>query len=133
MVHFEILEGDDVGEIKIIAEAVLEHSPTAGSMNEIVRVISDCINNSISYRLAVELEELLLNEMKLRLKLAFLQPNVTDEPLPVADLGRLRTNFVFYVFAMVNSRFPLKEVAFPEGYTYFISLPQTLESEYGWK
>lgn len=133
MVKFDVLEGDRIGEVRMHVEATFKDGTTAYETILAVQTIAKVFTNVVAMRLNVGIEEFLISEITVIIKLVFKRAENDVNELSVENLGRIRANFVFYLFALVDQVIPLKDVPFPDSFRYFLNLPETLANEYGWE
>jgi len=138
MAKFQISEGSNWGDILVDVEVNFKIPLTNIQLREFLLFLSQQVSGSIAQRLNLGIVSLDITLEKLHILVMFnngevyRNDGINKPPINSEDISRVRINFVFYLFALINQYIKIDSSALPNGFEYFINLPITLNNEYGW-
>lgn len=129
VVKFELSDGDQQGEVRADVEATFEPTILSKGIEPILDVLVTNLKSTIAKRLNVHIEQLEISQDRVHVILFFGR----SSELSLDDMSRIKVNYIFYLFALIDKVATLRQAPFPDTYKYFINLPKTLAVEYGWE
>jgi len=127
MSRFEILDTEANNFFDVVVEVGFQNQLRPSEVIKILQLIIEASSGRITSKLYDGLSFLEINESLLMIQ--FRVSKETNPPTNVdgitgEDLSRLRAQFIFYLFAKIDSQYPLADVPFPENFRMFINLPE---------
>lgn len=138
MPKFKVFEAGSIGSIGIEVEVGYHQEITSKQTLEVTSLLIKVLSGDIGKRLNVGFNLLYSSQSELKLNIVFTGKSSSrvdmknDQTIIGEQLGRVRANFVFYLFTLIDDVAKLGDIPFPPNFRYFANLPETLQREYGW-
>jgi hypothetical protein len=130
MSKFEFISSDDETSFDILVEAEFEKKLEGSNILEVLDTIVSVLKMNLAARFFEELAFLEITEERLKMKMRFATRGSNAQnlqPQEAEDISRQKAQFVFYLFALIDSKFRFDNHPFPPDFRAFIEFPQYFE------
>jgi hypothetical protein len=122
---FEFIESGSEEYFDIHVEVGFTKTLNSVQMVKVLQLILEVFNSEVASKLFEGISFLQLTETSLSIK--FRYSTVKDISFNISDAGedtsRQKSQFIFYLFAKIDSQYSLSDVPFPPNFGAFITLP----------
>lgn len=129
MARYEIIDADDRDYYDAVVEVGFAHRLSALQVAHVLQHVTTILAGEAVARIFEGFSYIQLTAAQLHVHFRFARkarlPHLSGAA--VEDLSRLRPQFIFYFFAVIDRAFPLGDVPFPPEFREFIILPDHLD------
>ncbi|NTU85721.1 MAG: hypothetical protein HGA45_41400 [Chloroflexales bacterium] len=129
MARYETLDTDHPDYYDSVVEVGFAQQLSAPQVAHVLQRVAAILDGEAAARIFEGFSHFQLTAMQLHVHFRFARGSLLPQ-LSGADLenlSRLRPQFIFYFFAIIDATFPLADVPFPAEFREFIILPDHLD------